>query len=189
MKQSQVGNGHIWAEYLGLLIVGATTYMVFALRHGDGNPVVDRGEPLMGLMGGALFIFFVFAFLLAGLAVLFAAKERPRPIGRLVFRSIVLVIALLMQPYLQPYLAPFDVLYAEELQRRADTLQLLGKSEAVAVSALGAPTYVKNLPDLSGLLASNSKQLRYRHWWPIWLGGTELLVDIRDDRVVRIVAR
>lgn len=163
--------------------------MALALRHGDSNLVADRGQPLTGLIGGALFIFFVFAFLLAGLAVLFAAKERPHPTGRLVFRSIALVIALLMQPYLQPYLAPFDVFYAEKLQRRAVTLQLLGESEAVAVSALGAPAYVKKLPDLSGLLASNSKQLRYRHWWPIWFGGMELLVDIRDDRVVSIVAR
>jgi hypothetical protein len=119
---------------------------------------------------------------------------RRRPVSKrnLFLYSVVLVLTLLLQPHLQPYLLPFDSLHAKALERRAIEEHVLGQTEAIAITALGEPTFVVEsevLGTSDGQQPRPSvdpvpKQLRYRHWWFMW-DPIEFFVVVEGDRVVR----
>lgn len=177
-----------WANYYAVTVVVLVVFLLAIHQLGPANPVFRVGRWLIA----PLFFFFMVAFVPATIMVIHEIRRRPVSKKNLFLYSAVLVLTLLLQPHLQPYLLPFDSLHAKALERRAIEQHVIGQTEAIAIAALGEPTFAVELEVLEtsdGQQPRPSvdcvpKQLRYRHWWFMW-DPIEFFMVVEGDRVVR----
>ena len=143
----------------------------------DSISYVIRGVSLV------LFIFFLIAPLLTTFIAVLGHRNSPS-IAWLIGYAALLILTLQLNPIAQTYMMPFAQWHVDDLQKKAVSAELVGKSELAVKETLGSPTREKQLTG-----PGQVKQLRYRYWWPFWADAPELLVNIEDERVVDVSSR
>lgn len=172
-----------WGDSFAVIVVALSLY-VFLIFNGVRGPYVPPP-----LFGNVLVLFFFVAFVFVGIALWSACRRKARSTPRITWLSAVLVLALAMHPVLQLLVVPFGSWYVERLHGRAEELHLVGASEAELIAALGKPAEVKGFASPQENTSPDTHQLRYRHFWPMWLYDSELGVDIENGRVTRIFVK